>query len=153
MDVLEVSLVVIATMKMALSKWMHWKSLFGGNHCNEDNNVKMDVLEVSLVNHPITWLISLSANEIKAVLIALVLSNMADVFLTEDYEDCVDESNEIESLEIETETDLISDSQNLLNSDCEDLNEPVMDNSDMTLKQGVSEPELFAAEDMLVNPE
>ncbi|GIX76412.1 uncharacterized protein CDAR_419041 [Caerostris darwini] len=78
---------------------------------------------------------------------------MADVFLTEDYEDCVDESNEIESLEIETETDLISDSQNLLNSDSDDLNEPVTDNSDMTLKQGVSEPELFAAEDMLVNPD
>ncbi|CAL1290612.1 unnamed protein product [Larinioides sclopetarius] len=57
---------------------------------------------------------------------------MADVFSTEDYEDCLDESNE--------------------NGDKE-LNEPVKDSSDMTLKQGVSEPELFASEDLLVNPD
>ncbi|XP_055943311.1 serine/threonine-protein phosphatase 4 regulatory subunit 1-like isoform X2 [Argiope bruennichi] len=55
---------------------------------------------------------------------------MADVFSTEDYEDCLEE-----------------------NGDNKEVNEPVKDNSDMTLKQGVSEPELFAAEDLLVNPD
>ncbi|GBM79623.1 hypothetical protein AVEN_131224-1 [Araneus ventricosus] len=82
---------------------------------------------------------------------------MADVFSTEDYEDCLDESNETSAVR-EPSTDSreeedITNSQNLLNGDSQELNEPLKDSSDMTLKQGVSEPELFASEDLLVNPD
>ncbi|GFQ64949.1 uncharacterized protein TNCT_505471 [Trichonephila clavata] len=80
---------------------------------------------------------------------------MADVFSTEDYEDCGNESseNESSSTEIKMEVEDTTDSQNLLNSDSEDPNESTKEDSDLNLKQDVKEPELFAAEDLLVNPD
>ncbi|GFV68079.1 transposable element Tcb1 transposase [Trichonephila clavipes] len=84
---------------------------------------------------------------------------MADVFSTEDYEDCGNESSENESssteikMEMEVEVEDTTDSQNLLNSDSEDPNESANEDSDLNLKQDVKEPELFVAEDLLVNPD
>ncbi|GFY61452.1 hypothetical protein TNIN_464901 [Trichonephila inaurata madagascariensis] len=84
---------------------------------------------------------------------------MADVFSTEDYEDCGNESSENESssteikMEVEVEVEDTTDSQNLLNSDSEDPNESTNEDSDLNLKQDVKEPELFVAEDLLVNPD
>ncbi|GFU21325.1 hypothetical protein NPIL_165281 [Nephila pilipes] len=78
---------------------------------------------------------------------------MADVFSTEDYEDCGNESSENESSSADIDLDDLAETHILFNCDNEDLIDPDIEDSDMAHKPGVKEPEIFVAEDLLVNPD
>ncbi|KAG8198856.1 hypothetical protein JTE90_015073 [Oedothorax gibbosus] len=85
---------------------------------------------------------------------------MADVFLTEELEDCADDDNESNSISkmtvVEAESEENTDvPQILLNDNDEEVTEDQSSesNSDMILKEETIESELFEAEDLMVNPD